>query len=154
MSRAAVSSVPGTMRLASMNSATSLKVASPKRSSRMESASSSVAEAGRQQQAFVELVATTTGWLIALLPLVLLTLVWLVPRIRFAVRSRRLRGMFAAGMTADTLAVRALSRAPLRELVAVHPDPASVWRSNDPVLVRRLAEVELRRAGIRASALP
>lgn len=117
-------------------------------------AGASVAEAGRQQQAFVELVATTTGWLIALLPLVLLTLVWLVPRIRFAVRSRRLRDMIAAGMTADTLAVRALSGAPLRELVAVHPDPAAAWRTNDPVLVRRLAEVELRRAGIRASALP
>lgn len=117
-------------------------------------AGGSVAEAGRQQQAFVELIATTTGWLIALLPLTVLALVWLLPRIRFAVRKRRLRTMIAAGMTADTLAARAVARAPLRQLVAVHPDPAAAWRSNDPALVRALAGVELRRAGIAADALP
>ncbi|GAA1726588.1 hypothetical protein [Microcella frigidaquae] len=117
-------------------------------------AGGSVAEAGRQQQAFVELIAATTGWLIALLPLTVLALVWLLPRIRFAVRKRRLRAMIAAGMTADTLAARAVARAPLRQLVAVHPDPAAAWRSNDPALVRALAGVELRRAGIAADALP
>lgn len=117
-------------------------------------AGASVADAGRQQQAFVEIVAATTGWLIALLPLSLLVTLWLVPRIRFAVRSHRLRGMIAAGMTADTLAARALARAPLGQLVAVHPDPAAAWRSNDPALVRALAHIELRRAGIRPDALP
>ncbi len=117
-------------------------------------AGGSVAEAGRQQQAFVELIATTTGWLIALLPLTVLALGWLLPRIRFAVRKRRLRAMIAGGMTADTLAARAVARAPLRQLVAVHPDPAAAWRSNDPGLVRALAGVELRRSGIRLDALP
>ncbi len=117
-------------------------------------AGGSVAEAGRQQQAFVELIAATTGWLIALLPLTVLAIGWLLPRIWFAVRKRRLQAMIAAGMSADTLAARAVARAPLRQLVAVHPDPAAAWRSNDPDLVRALAGVELRRAGIAANALP
>ncbi len=117
-------------------------------------AGSSIAEAGRAQQAFVELVATTAGWLVALLPLTVLAVAWLLPRIRFVVRKRRLRAVIAAGMSADTLAARALARAPLRKLVTVHPDPAAAWRSNDPALVRALAGVELRRAGIAADALP
>ena len=118
------------------------------------SAGEAVAAAGRAQQAFVEAVALGVGWSVALVPLLSLTLLWVVPRIRFAQRSSRLRAMIANGMTADTLAARAVARAPLRELVAVHPDPAAAWRSNDPVAVRALAAVELRRAGIRADRLP
>lgn len=118
------------------------------------SAGASVAEAGRLQQSFIELIATLSGVVIAVVPLSVLVVVWLVPRIRFALRSHRLRGMIVAGMTADTLAARALAAAPLRHLAEVHPDPAAAWRANDPVVVRRLAELELRRAGIGPSALP
>lgn len=117
-------------------------------------AGESVAAAGRAQQAFVETVALGIGGSVALLPLLLLALLWVVPRVRFARRSGELRAMITNGMTADTLAARAVARAPLRELVAVHPDPAAAWRSNDPVAVRALAAVELRRAGIRADRLP
>ncbi len=118
------------------------------------SAGESVAEAGRAQQAFVDAVAVGTGWAVALLPLLLIALVWVLPRVRFAVRSSRLRAMIANGMTADTLAVRAVARAPLRQLVAVHPDPGAAWRAQDPRVVRELAAIELRRAGIRPDALP
>lgn len=117
-------------------------------------AGASVAEAGRAQQAFVEAVALGVGWSVALMPLLLLALLWVLPRVRFARRSRSLRAMIANGMTADTLAARAVARAPLTQLVAVHPDPAAAWRSGDRAVVRALAGIELRRAGIRADALP
>ncbi len=117
-------------------------------------AGAAVAEAGRGQQQFVEVVALSTGWAVALVPLLLLTLLWVLPRVRFARRSSALRRMIANGMSADTLAARAVARAPLAQLVAVHPDPAAAWRANDPQLVRALAGVELRRAGIRPDALP
>lgn len=117
-------------------------------------AGESVAEAGRAQQAFVEAVALGVGWSVALLPLVLLALLWVLPRVRFARRSSSLRSMIANGMTADTLAARAVARAPLAQLVAVHPDPGAAWRAHDPVVVRALAGIELRRAGIMADALP
>lgn len=116
------------------------------------SAGQSVADAGRGQQQLVEFIAVSVGWSVALVPLLLIALVWLVPRVRFAQRSSRMRAMIARGLTVDTLAARALSRAPLAQLVAVHPDPAAAWRSQQPDALRDLAAIELRRAGIRPSA--
>lgn len=118
------------------------------------SAGAAVAEAGRGQQQFVEVIALSTGWAVALAPLMLLALLWVLPRVRFARRSSALRRMIAHGMSADTLAARAVAHAPLAQLAAVHPDPAAAWRSNDPRVVRALAGIELRRAGIRLDALP
>jgi hypothetical protein len=116
------------------------------------SAGESVAEAGRGQQQLVEFVALAAGWSFALLPLLVIALVWLVPRWRFVRRSGRMRAMIAQGMTVDTLAARALARAPLAHLVSVHPDPAAAWRSQDPDALRDLAAIELRRAGVRPSS--
>ncbi|MBX9470891.1 hypothetical protein [Microcella sp.] len=117
------------------------------------SAGQSVADAGRGQQQLVEFIAVSVGWSVALVPLLLIALIWLVPRVRFARRSGRMRAMIARGLTVDTLAARALARAPLGQLVAVHPDPAAAWRSQQPDLLRDLAAIELRRAGIRPSAV-
>lgn len=117
-------------------------------------AGEAVAEAGRGQQALVETVAVGIGAMITIVPLLLIALVWLVPRIRFARRSNELRTLINRGLSADTLAVRALGRAPLRELAAVHPDPAAAWRDRDVDVVRALAAIELRRAGIKPKALP
>ena len=112
-----------------------------------------VADAGRGQQQLVEFIAVSVGWSVALVPLLLIALIWLVPRVRFAKRSGRMRAMIARGLTVDTLAARALARAPLAQLVAVHPDPAAAWRSQQPEALRDLAAIELRRAGIRPSAV-
>ncbi|UYN84180.1 MAG: hypothetical protein KIT89_02945 [Microcella sp.] len=117
-------------------------------------AGAAVADAGRSQQALVETVAIGTGATITIVPLLLIALVWLVPRIRFARRSTELRTLIDRGMSADTLAVRALGRASLRDLAAVHPDPAAAWRDRDVDVVRALAAIELRRAGIKPKALP
>ncbi|MDX2025524.1 hypothetical protein [Microcella sp.] len=117
-------------------------------------AGAAVAEAGRGQQQFVEFVAVSAGLTVAMIPLLVLTLLWVMPRLRFVRRSSALRRMLAGGMTADTLAARAVAHAPLEKLVAVHPDPAAAWRSHDPSVLRALAALELRRAGIRLDALP
>lgn len=117
-------------------------------------AGESVAAAGRAQQAFVETLAVGVGWTVALVPLLLIVLLWVVPRVRFAQRSSRMRAMIRGGMTADTLAARAVARAPLAQLVAVHPDPAAAWRTQQPEALRALAAIELRHAGIRTEALP
>lgn len=117
-------------------------------------AGDAVADAGRGQQELVESLAQVAGWTLALVPLLLLALVWAVPRIRFARRSGLVRRMLAAGLTADTLAARAVAQQPLRRLARVHPDPAAAWRSGDPEAVRALAALELRRAGVPLSALP
>jgi hypothetical protein len=117
-------------------------------------AGDAVAQAGRSQQALVESVAVGTGWALVLVPLLILALLWLTPRVRFARRSGLVRRMLAAGLTADTLAARALAQQPLRRLAAIHPDPAAAWRAGDAEVVRDLAALELRRAGVPLSALP
>ena len=116
-------------------------------------AGTAVAQAGRDQQALVEQLAVSIGWASALLPLLVLVLIWIIPRVRFARRSGEVRRMLAAGLSADTLAARALAREPLARLTAVHPDPGAAWRANDTTVVRELALLELRRAGVSASAL-
>lgn len=117
-------------------------------------AGESVAAAGAAQQAFIEAVAVGAGASLALLLSVTVAILWLVPRIRFVRRSTQIRRFLANGMTADTLAMRAVARAPLAQLLAVHPDPAGAWRANDRVAIRGLADIELRRAGVSVDALP
>jgi len=117
-------------------------------------AGDSVASAGIAQQQLVETIAVGAGFAVAVVPLLLLALVWVCPRVRFARRSGRMRRLIVKGLTADTLAARAIARAPLAQLVAVHPDPGAAWRAQDPAVMRALAALELRRAGIRADALP
>ncbi|KQV24971.1 hypothetical protein [Yonghaparkia sp. Root332] len=117
-------------------------------------AGGAVADAGRGQQELVEAIAVGAGWVVALLPLLVLALVWALPRVLFARRSGLVRRMLAQGLTADTLAARALARQPLRALVGVHPDPAAAWRAGDPDVVRALAGLELRRAGVLPTVLP
>ncbi len=117
-------------------------------------AGEAVAQAGRDQQALVESVAVGTGWVLVLMPMIALALLWLIPRLLFARRSGLLRRMLAAGLTADTLAARAIARQPLTRLAGIHPDPAAAWRAGDTRVVRDLAALELRRAGVPLSALP
>jgi hypothetical protein len=118
------------------------------------SAGGAVAEAGRGQQQFVELVAVGAGWAVVLFPLLVLALVWVWPRSRFVRRSATMRRLLESGMTGDTLAVRAMARAPLAELARVHPDPGAAWRAQDAEAIRALAALELRRSGIRPQRLP
>jgi hypothetical protein len=117
-------------------------------------AGESVAAAGAAQQASIEAIAVGAGASLAFLLTAIVALLWLTPRIRFVRRSAQIRGLLANGMTADTLAMRAVARAPLAQLLAVHPDPAGAWQANDRVAIRGLAGIELRRAGVRVDALP
>jgi len=116
-------------------------------------AGGAVIDAGRGQQELVETTAQAVGALALVVPLALLALVWLWPRVRFVRRAGHLRRMLAQGLGADTLAARAIATAPLRSLAAVHPDAASAWRAGDPGVIRALADLELQHAGIRQSAL-
>ncbi|MDN5747479.1 MAG: hypothetical protein L0H64_02980 [Pseudonocardia sp.] len=54
----------------------------------------------------------------------------------------------------DLLALRALTRVPVRRLLAVCPDPAAAWRRDDRDTVRWLATLELADLGLRAPAAP
>lgn len=117
-------------------------------------AGGSVTDAGTTLVALIDTLATVVGWLIAFPALLVLLLIWVLPRARFARRSAEARRLISAGLSAETLAVRALVRAPLATLASVHPDAGGAWRDGDPRVVRDLAGLELRRLGIPADALP
>lgn len=82
-------------------------------------------------------------------PLALVLFVWLPLRLRWIRRA----GVAAAVRTdpagRDLLALRALAGRPLNELARLGPDIAQSWRAGDPEAVDALAELELRRLGLR-----
>lgn len=102
-------------------------------------------------QDFGDTVATVATWSAVVVPLLLLLpvlLVWLPLRVRYARRAGA--ALAARGTAPDLLAVRALTRVPVRRLTRVAPDPAAAWRSGDPAVVAQLAALELADLGLRA----
>ncbi len=48
----------------------------------------------------------------------------------------------------DLFALRGMSISPLPRVRAIGADPVSAWRAGDPVMIARLAEVEMARVGV------
>lgn len=109
-------------------------------------AGTALAEAGRSGSEAVHDVALWSGWLVALLPIVLLAALYLRHRylwVREATAAARIR------IDADDLqlfALRAVTNRPLHELVKASPDPAAALAAGD---YRALAQIELRALGLR-----
>lgn len=112
-------------------------------------AGESLATAGREQVAAVAVAANGVAVGIVVLAAVPVVLLWLTLRVRWILAARSAR--VARGVDTDLLALRALTRAPVRRLLAVSPDPASAWRRDDRVTVHRLAELELAALGLRGA---
>jgi len=112
-------------------------------------AGGSLADAGRTGQAAVEALATIAGIGVALLPIAVVLLVWLWPRIRFVRRSAETRALLRLEDGEAILALRALDDATARELAAISPRPVRAWQAADRSVVHRLAELEAREAGVR-----
>ena len=79
----------------------------------------------------------------------LLAVLWLRPRLRFARRTAELRALGTTAAGFELLALRALTEASPREILAAHPDAVPGWRTGDPAATRALAALALRRAGLR-----
>ncbi|CAO1651846.1 hypothetical protein NYA9BBAC_01572 [Salinibacterium sp. NYA9b] len=105
--------------------------------------------AGRSQQETVLAAATLVGVFIAVVPVVLILLVWLLPRIRFAVRADEAKRLLATPGGTDLLALRALASQNLTALSQVSADPAAEWRAGNATTVARLAQLQLNDVGVR-----
>jgi hypothetical protein len=108
--------------------------------------------AANQQVANIERLAQLTGWLVFLVPVLLLLVPWLPRRVADVLRSRAGQRYVDSGAALDLFALRALASQPTHLLAALGPDPAGAWRSGDATVISKLAEVELRRSGLRAPA--
>lgn len=112
-------------------------------------AGSVLAAAGRDQQQLAGALAIVAGLAVGGLPLLLLAVLWLRPRLRFARRTAELRALGTTAAGSDLLALRALTEASPREILAAHPDAVPGWRTGDHAATRALAALALRRAGLR-----
>lgn len=105
--------------------------------------------AGRAQQEAVFQLALTLGIGIPLLPILTILALWLVPRILFIRRASRAKAVVHADAGLDLLALRALATQKLSAITRIDPDALGAWRRGEPEVVRRLAQLELRSAGVR-----
>ncbi len=118
-------------------------------SSPLDSASGageSLARAGEVQQDAVGLLALVLALVVAGLPVLVVVLWWLRPRLAFA------RGHAAARALRDDQelwALRAALHRPLRELARLGPDPVGRWRRGEPGAAAALADLERRAVGLR-----
>lgn len=115
------------------------------------SSADQMAAAGHSQVEAVESLAFWLGLTVALVPILIALAVYLPPRIRFVLRATAGQRFLDSDADLDLFALRALANQPLHVLARISDDPAAAWRAKDPEVVRALATVELKDAGL---ALP
>jgi hypothetical protein len=108
-----------------------------------------IAGAGRSAGDTLTNLATPLGWAVALGPILLVLVIWLPRRWRFARRAGEAAEMATGAIGEELLALRALANRPLHELRRVAPDPVRAWRDGDADAVRALAHLELIADGVR-----
>jgi hypothetical protein len=104
-------------------------------------AARSLAAAGREEQQAVHQLAWALALLLLLVP-VAVVLLWLARRVRWVRRASAAVRIH----NDDLLALRALAHQPLRRLSTLDME---AWRQGDPETVAALADLELRRLGLR-----
>jgi hypothetical protein len=105
--------------------------------------------AGQSQQVAVNQLATGLGIGIAVLPIVMILVLWLVPRIRFVRKAGRAKAIVKSGAGIDLLALRALANQKISALSRVDVDAMAAWRRGDETVMRALAQLELKSSGVR-----
>ncbi len=105
--------------------------------------------AGQSQQVAVAQLATGLGVGISALPILTILVLWLIPRLRFAQKSSHARLMMDAPAGVDLLALRALANQKISALSTVSPNAMDAWRRGDETVMRALAQLELKSAGVK-----
>jgi hypothetical protein len=113
-------------------------------------AAKSLADAGREQVTIVHDLAWALALLLLAMPVAMVVFVWLPLRVRWIRRASAATGLRGGTAGRDLLALRALANQPLRRLAKVDADPVAAWRRGDASTVDALAQLELRRLGLRA----
>lgn len=108
-----------------------------------------VVTSANQQVASIELVALIAGWVVFVLPVALVVALWLPRRIRFYRQARASQLFLDSSADLDLFALRALAAQPLYVLAGISDDPVKAWREGDRRVIDALAEIELRRNGLK-----
>jgi hypothetical protein len=108
-----------------------------------------LAQAGQAQADLVDTAALVIAIGSALLPILVVLFFWLRPRERFARRATAAYRMAQLSDGAELLALRALVSANAKQLRAVSAKPVEDWKRGETGVVRALASLELREAGVK-----
>jgi hypothetical protein len=126
------------------------QVASPFRQA--SGAGTTIAQAGTDLVDAVTRLANVLGWVTALVPIVIVGLVWGFLRGRFVRRATAAQRFIDAAADLDLFALRAMALQPMHRLAEVSDDPSGAWRRGDAATIRQLALLELRDTGLRPPA--
>lgn len=108
-----------------------------------------LAQAGRAQQDLVMTAALIIAIVVAVIPILLVVAIWMRRRLSWARRATQARNLSRLPDGPDLLALRALVNSDFRELHDIDGEPVDAWRRGDRKVVRALAQLELREAGVR-----
>jgi hypothetical protein len=114
-----------------------------------EDASREIESAGQHLQDVVETLATALGWITGAIPALAIIFVWLLFRLHFARKAGRAVRLRDTESGPELLAIRAIARSSLEELASISTEDMKGWRTGDPIAIRNLASVELRRMGLK-----
>lgn len=127
------------------------KIATPFR--RAGTAGTTIQQAGTDLVEAVNRLANLLGWVTALVPIVIVGLIWLFVRGRFVRRATAAQRFIDQAADLDLFALRAMARQPMRKLAAISPDPTGAWRRGEESTIRALALLELRDSGLQPPAV-
>lgn len=108
-----------------------------------------LAQAGQAQQDLVMTAALVIALVVAAVPVVLTLWIWLRRRLGWSRRATEARNLSRMPDGPDLLALRALVNADFRDLHDIDGEPVEAWRRGDRKVVKALAQLELREAGVR-----
>jgi hypothetical protein len=110
-----------------------------------------VGDSADRQVALIEHAAVALGWLTFAIPVLVVIVAWLPRRIRFVQQARAAQQFLDARADLDLFALRAMATQPMHVLARISDDPVGAWRSGDRAVIDALADLELRRSGLRLS---
>ena len=108
-----------------------------------------IERAGNDMVTAVERLSLVLALTTALVPILIVGLVWLVLRVRFVRRAGAAQRFIDAAPDLDLFALRAMANQPMPRLARVSDDPAGAWRRGDLEVIHALALLELRESGLR-----
>ena len=106
-------------------------------------------DSANDQVVSIERLALIVGWLVFLIPVATVVAFWLPRRIRFYRQAHASQVFLDSLADLDLFALRAMAAQPLYVLAEISDDPVQAWRSGDREVINKLAEVELKRNGLR-----
>jgi hypothetical protein len=111
-------------------------------------AADEMAAAGASQVHAVEHLALWLAIAVAAVPIVLVLATHVPRRWRFVREATAAQRFIDSSADLELFALRAMAHQPMRRLARVSDDPVGAWRSGDAAVVRSLALLELRDAGL------